>query len=56
MFAHRCTVCDQRRLMFPGQIISIDAVDAGLLVRFTCWCGAEQAALTGHARRHAEAA
>ena len=47
MFAHDCTACHRRQLVFPSQITSLDNTDHGIVVRFTCWCGAEQVMLTG---------
>lgn len=47
MFAHHCTECDQRRLVFPSQIIGIDNTSAGIVVDFLCWCGAPQSLVTG---------
>lgn len=52
MFAHDCTACGKRQLIFPGQITSMDNTGAGIELGFTCWCGAEETALTG---RRAEA-
>ncbi len=51
MFAHHCTVCDQRRLVFPSQVTGLDNHAEGISVHFTCWCGAEQTQLTGAAAR-----
>lgn len=47
MFDHTCTVCERRRLIFPDQVTSLDNTDRGIVVAFTCWCGAEQSLLTG---------
>ncbi len=47
MFAHHCTACARRQLIFPSQITSMDNTEAGIEVRFTCWCGAEQTLVTG---------
>jgi hypothetical protein len=49
MFDHFCTVCRQRRLIFPTQVRSIVNDDRGVHVRFACWCGAEQTLDTGRA-------
>lgn len=49
MFDHKCTACAKRQLIFPSQITAMDATAAGIVVRFTCWCGAEQSMLTGKA-------
>jgi hypothetical protein len=60
MFTHHCTVCDKTQLIFPSQITSLTNTDAGITVRYTCWCGAEQTMLTGRkateARAHSLAA
>ncbi len=47
MFAHTCSVCDCRQLVFPSQIEAMHNTDRGIIVSFTCWCGAEQSTLTG---------
>jgi hypothetical protein len=49
MFAHVCTACRKRQLIFPGQVTSLVNTDHGIEVSFTCWCGAEQHWLTGKA-------
>ena len=52
MFDHHCTACDRRQLIFPSQVTSLDNTDHGIVVSFTCWCGADQTVVTGnHARR-----
>lgn len=47
MFAHVCTSCRQRKLVFPSQITSLVNAEHGIELSFTCWCGAEQSMLTG---------
>ncbi len=47
MFAHTCTACCKRRLNFADQITGMDSTDHGIVVTFTCWCGAEQTMTTG---------
>jgi hypothetical protein len=47
MFAHTCSVCDCRQLVFPSQIESLQNTNHGIIVSFICWCGAEQSLLTG---------
>ena len=47
MFDHKCTACAKRQLIFPSQITDMATTGAGIVVRFTCWCGAEQSMLTG---------
>ena len=49
MFSHACTACAKTQLIFPSQITAMDNTDRGIVVTFTCWCGAEQAMLTGRA-------
>ena len=50
MFDHLCTECDKRQLIFPSQVTSLVNTDHGIIVAFTCWCGAEQTMLTGRRR------
>jgi len=47
MFAHTCTSCHRRELIFPSQITGLESTDRGILVHFTCWCDARQTMLTG---------
>ena len=42
MFDNECTVCGKRQLIFPSQIAAITNTDGGIVVSYTCWCGAEQ--------------
>lgn len=49
MFAHVCTACGKRQLIFVSQVTSLVNTDHGIEVAFTCWCGAEQSWLTGKA-------
>jgi hypothetical protein len=42
MFAHHCTACDRRMLIFPSQILSVREHEDGLAYQLECWCGAEQ--------------
>ncbi len=49
MFTHTCTDCAKRLLIFPSQITGMANTDEGIVVAFTCWCGADQAMLTGKA-------
>jgi hypothetical protein len=46
MFAHHCTACDARHLIFPSQVTSLTDVGGGFAVTYDCWCGAEQVYLT----------
>ena len=49
MFDHLCTACNKRQLIFPSQVTSLVNTDHGIVMAFTCWCGAEQTMLTGRA-------
>ena len=43
MFAHHCTACDRRMLVFPSQIIELAHTDHRISVSYRCWCGSVQA-------------
>jgi hypothetical protein len=45
MFVHECSACHRRQLIFPSQFTAFRAVDGGLRVTFTCWCGAEETSM-----------
>ena len=47
MFDHQCTACEKRQLIFPSQVTGMANTDRGIVLSFTCWCGAEQTLLTG---------
>ncbi|GAA4815602.1 hypothetical protein ACFQ0K_07280 [Nocardioides caeni] len=47
MFAHHCSACHKRQLIFPSQVTALDNTDAGIVVHFTCWCSAPQTLVTG---------
>ncbi len=47
MFDHTCTACEKRQLIFPSQVTGMANTDRGIVVSFTCWCGAEQVIVTG---------
>jgi hypothetical protein len=47
MFDHQCTACQRRQLIFPSQVTSMSNTNAGIVVAFTCWCGADQTLVTG---------
>ena len=49
VFDHHCTACDRRQLIFPSQVTSLDNTERGIVVAFTCWCGADQTLRTGKA-------
>ncbi len=43
MFVIACTTCTRRQLIFPSQVVRLDA---GRVV-YRCWCGSEQAWVPG---------
>ena len=47
MFDHECTSCGKRQLIFPTQVTSVTNSDSGIVVGFSCWCGADQIWVTG---------
>lgn len=49
MFDIHCTACDKRQLIFLSQVTSLVNTDHGIVVAYTCWCGAEQSFTTGKA-------
>jgi RNase P subunit RPR2 len=49
MFDRICTSCHKRQLIFPTQVTSMVNTDHGILVTYTCWCGATQEWQTGRA-------
>jgi DNA-directed RNA polymerase subunit M/transcription elongation factor TFIIS len=49
MFDFTCPACQQRRLIFPSQIRHLVNDDEGIVLVFTCWCGALGAMRTGAA-------
>ncbi len=51
MFDHYCTACRRRQLIFPTQVTSVTNTEHGILVAFTCWCGADQTWVTGRRTR-----
>jgi hypothetical protein len=59
MSDHDCTACGKRQLIFPTQVTSLTNTESGIIVGFTCWCGADQTWVTGRragARRHVPSA
>lgn len=56
MFAHHCSSCGKRQLVFVSQVTSLVNTDHGIHLTFRCWCGAEQSLLTGKAVSDAAAA
>lgn len=55
MFDRVCTACHKRQLIFPSMVTGLANTDHGIVVTYTCWCGAEQAMLTGRAASEAPA-
>ncbi len=53
MFDNHCTACDKRQLIFPSQVTSMTNTEHGIVVAFTCWCGAAQTLTTGKATTRA---
>jgi hypothetical protein len=53
MFDHHCTSCDKRQLIFPSQVTTMTNTEHGIVVAFTCWCGAGQTLVTGRAKAKA---
>jgi hypothetical protein len=49
MFDHYCAACAKRQLIFPSQVTSLTNTEHGIVVTYTCWCGAEQTMTTGEA-------
>jgi hypothetical protein len=49
MFDRVCTACHKRQLIFPGMVTGMANTEHGIVVTYTCWCGADQAMLTGRA-------
>jgi hypothetical protein len=47
MFDHDCTACGKRQLIFTHQVTSMTNTAHGIVVAFTCWCGADQTWVTG---------
>ena len=47
MFDHKCTACEKRQLIFPSMVTAMANTDNGIVLAFTCWCGADQSILTG---------
>ena len=47
MFDHVCTACHKRQLIFPGMVTGLANTGRGIVVTYTCWCGAAQTMLTG---------
>ncbi|MBM0125704.1 hypothetical protein [Pimelobacter simplex] len=47
MFAHTCTSCRRRELIFPSQVTGVETTEHGIVVSFTCWCDARQTMVTG---------
>ncbi len=56
MFQNHCSACDRDQLIFPSQVTGLDNTEAGIVVSFVCWCGADQTLVTGRRARRADAA
>jgi len=56
VFSHHCTACDRTQLIFSSQVTGLTNDELGIAVSFRCWCGAEQATLTGKGARLARTA
>ncbi|WP_148616185.1 hypothetical protein [Nocardioides rubriscoriae] len=41
-FTHHCTACERVQLIFPTQLAGVAETDQGVVLAFTCWCGAAQ--------------
>jgi len=54
MFDNHCSACDKRQLIFPSQVTSMSNTDHGIVLTYTCWCGADQTMTTGKAARHTD--
>ncbi|MGH8969643.1 MAG: hypothetical protein ACRDV1_06800 [Actinomycetes bacterium] len=52
MFDVFCPECSSRRLIFPGQVDRVVNDDGGIVVHFSCWCGAPGAWRTGRRAGH----
>jgi len=49
MFDIHCTACQKRQLIFPSQVTNLVNDEQGIVVFYTCWCGAAGAWRTGAA-------
>jgi hypothetical protein len=56
MFDIHCPACDRRQLVFPSQITALVNDEQGIVVMYTCWCGAAGAWRTGAAQADAAVA
>ena len=56
MFDIHCNECQKRQLIFPSQISRLVNDDEGIVVFYTCWCGAAGAWRTGAAATASTAA
>ncbi|MCW2798053.1 hypothetical protein [Nocardioides sp.] len=54
MFDHNCTACGKRQLIFPSQVTSLTNTEHGIVVTYTCWCGAGQTLTTGRTAARAD--
>ncbi len=56
MFQNHCSACLRDQLIFPSQVTGLDNTEAGIVVSFVCWCGADQTLVTGRRARRTDAA
>ena len=49
MFDFDCPSCGKRQLIAPSRVKGLVNDDAGIVIVFTCWCGAPAAMRTGAA-------
>ena len=47
MFEIDCDECGRHVLLWPNHIESLDNTDAGIVVRYRCWCGHRDELTTG---------
>lgn len=53
MFDNYCEACEKRQLILPGQVTAMANTDDGMVVSYTCWCGAAQVwHVAGRPERH----
>jgi hypothetical protein len=47
LFDFDCPSCEMRQLIFPSRITNLVNDESGIVVVFTCWCGAPAAIRIG---------
>ena len=55
MFDHICSSCHRRQLIFPSQVTGVVNTASGIVVSYTCWCGAAGTWVTGKAAEESAA-